>query len=157
MKTCFKCKEEKETSEFYRHSQMGDGFLGKCKECTKKDVKERGVRDKEKIKEYDKLRYRTNFDRIKSMKYQGIVSRCTGKHKNRTYYVEGMPYLSWEEYEDWWLNNVQDFQYCYNIWKRCGFKNKFAPSIDRIDSKKGYTPDNMQWLTFSVNCSKYNK
>ncbi len=157
MKICFKCKKEKEYTEFYHHPQMGDGFLGKCKECTKLDTKGRSLEKSVEIKQYDKLRYRTNFNRIKAHKYRGIVNRCTGGHKNRTYYVEGMPYLSWQEYEDWWLDNVQDFEYCYSVWKRSGFKNKFAPSIDRIDSKKGYTPENMQWLTFSVNCQKYNK
>ena len=40
-KICFKCLVDKPLSDYYKHKQMGDGHLNKCKDCTKKDTKER--------------------------------------------------------------------------------------------------------------------
>ena len=39
MKVCFKCGIEKPLTDYYKHKQMGDGHLNKCKDCTKKDTK----------------------------------------------------------------------------------------------------------------------
>ena len=37
-KTCFKCLRTLDLSDFYKHPRMGDGHLGKCKDCTKTDT-----------------------------------------------------------------------------------------------------------------------
>ena len=72
-KTCFKCGIDKDLTEYYKHSQMGDGHLNKCKECTKKDTK---VRSNEKMKdpnyaEKERARHREKYHRL----------NYKGKHK----------------------------------------------------------------------------
>ena len=56
VKTCFKCGNEKPISEFYRHPQTNDGFLGKCKECTKSDVTKKRSENLDRYRKYDRDR-----------------------------------------------------------------------------------------------------
>ena len=70
MKKCFKCGDEKPIRDFYRHPQMGDGHLGKCKECTKRDVRVHRIVSNG-PREYDRRRYRDNVQRR-----QAAAARC---------------------------------------------------------------------------------
>lgn len=75
-KKCFKCGEVKPLSEFYRHPQMGDGHLNKCKACTKADVRlHRRLHDS--VREYDRARAKQP-DRI--AKSRANSQRWISKH-----------------------------------------------------------------------------
>lgn len=156
-KECFKCRKTKYLSEFYKHPQMPDGRVNKCKDCNKVENKENWWKRREEKLDYDKNRHRYSIPRIFNHRYAGIKTRCKGI--GRTYTVTGMKYLSKSEWKSWCYepDNMKKFMNYYNKWMEAGFSNKTAPSIDRIDSSKGYIVGNLQWLSQSENCSKYNK
>lgn len=55
-KRCRDCGKLKPLSGYYVHSQMGDGYLNKCKECVKTRVGKHRDANLERIKEYDRNR-----------------------------------------------------------------------------------------------------
>ena len=62
-KTCFKCNLVKPLEDFYKHSQMADGHVNKCKKCNKHDVRENRSNNRDYYLAYDKQRS-SNKERI---------------------------------------------------------------------------------------------
>ncbi len=83
LKTCFKCSVTKPLTEFYRHAQMGDGHLNKCKECAKADVyTHRHVTHRDSVIAYDRARAKTpeRIEAAKSIK-QGWLEKYPERRK----------------------------------------------------------------------------
>lgn len=82
--------------------------------------------------------------------YRNMMSRVTGVLKNKSHLYEGKEILDKNEFYEWSLNN-EEFIRLFQNYIESGFSIKQAPSIDRIDSSKGYTKCNMRWITHSEN------
>ncbi|MBS9774731.1 MAG: hypothetical protein KGV59_06205 [Tenacibaculum sp.] len=69
MKKCFKCNQVKSLEHFYKHKKMSDGYLNKCKDCTKVDVKKRYKNVSKSVVWVEKERKR-NRDKYKRLNYR---------------------------------------------------------------------------------------
>ncbi len=69
-KTCFKCKQLLSQTAFYKHSATCDGRLGKCKECTKRDVRECYAAHREERAEYERMRSGRQSRKSQRARYQ---------------------------------------------------------------------------------------
>lgn len=75
-KTCFKCNAEKDITEFYVHERMADGHLNKCKSCTRADVSKHRKTNLEKLRQYDRVRYRLDPSRSYGLRKKYDSAEC---------------------------------------------------------------------------------
>jgi hypothetical protein len=51
----------------------------------------------------------------------------------------------------------ENFWRLYLAWKKAGFPQKLAPSVNRVDNTKEYLMDNIEWLSMIDNATLGSK
>lgn len=82
--------------------------------------------------------------------YRNMESRIKGIQWQKHHLYKGKALLSREEFYEWSMSNP-DFHRLFNAWVESDYERKLSPSVDRLDSSKGYEVGNMEWVTHSEN------
>ena len=145
-KQCCFCKEEKALSEFSKNIASSDGLQYKCRPCDVEYQRKRRAANLQKTASYLK-KYRQSKTKDFDFRLQMLInaSKQRARLKNREHSI-----------------NLDDLKSIYPKDGRCpifGMKLEFntagfresSPSIDRIDSQRGYTKDNIQIVSWKAN------
>lgn len=82
--------------------------------------------------------------------YRNMKSRISGVQKLKFHLYENKELLDKQEFYDWALGSAQ-FYKLFGDYRASNFQRKLAPSVDRVDSSKGYHLENMEWVTMQEN------
>jgi hypothetical protein len=99
------------------------------------------------------LRYRrSKRGKIKTT-YAHMKKRVRGKCKSANLY-KGLKLLNQLKFFAWSYDDP-DFNRIFDIWVASNYEDSIKPSIDRIDTTKGYVLGNMRWVELVVNISNH--
>jgi hypothetical protein len=133
MKQCTKCNIKKPLSDFSKHRCTKDGFSGWCKICARESsakwyaTPEGRAKQMVNTMKQNKKGKRANLEKTLTADDVLLILQ-TGKCQ-----LTGLPF---------------DFTQPHTT-----SQNPYAPSIDRIDSQKGYTKDNVRVVLNLVNAA----
>ncbi len=138
MKTCTKCKKEKNFTEFYKDKRKWDGLRCWCKSCQLEDNKKREFEYKQTRKDYRKTE---TYKQIKRDYYKKNKEKILAENKVWTQTFKGRLFSYMRNAEQRgvkWLLTEEDFK---SFWKKscsyCGDEIETI-GIDRIDSAGDY-------------------
>src|SRR3989304_2436451 len=181
MKKCWKCKEFKNLEDFYKDITTKDGLSKACKLCQIEYSKKYNKEHKEYFKQKNNEYYQKNLlndieynrKRYNFYKEKYLESRDTSLRtiRGRLYNIFDAARSRTKKGSLIFEITLEDVLKIYEIQKgscaltniefslnRLGRKSKnpFAPSLDRIDSDKGYTKENIRLVCVIVNLALNN-
>lgn len=145
-RVCNSCGNFCEFKYLFKKSDCKYGYAPFCLSCKLiKQQEYRKVDDNFCTKKYEKT-----INGYLMRTYRNMKSRVTGVQHKKAHLYLGLDILDKESFYAWSLGN-EDFHKLFNEYKLREYEMKYAPSIDRKDTTKGYILDNIRWITHSLN------
>ena len=145
-KKCCLCKEEKHLSEFSKNLASKDKLQYKCRTCDVEYQRKRRAADPQKAADYSR-QYQKNKRKDFNYRLQMLINaskqRASIKGREHSISVADLKEL----YPKDGCCPIFGMKLEFNS---AGFREN-SPSIDRIDSQKGYTRDNIQIISWKAN------
>jgi 5-methylcytosine-specific restriction endonuclease McrA len=160
MKTCSKCKQEKDPSQFHVKPRMASGLSSWCKSCSKEYRSNQYLKNKEKEKKQHKEWVEANKERRSAQNVAATTAwqkrnrekvahwKRDNKHRRRQVYNDGS--LSFEE----WLALCEKFG---NKCLKCGSSEVTIDHVVPLSQGGSHSADNVQPLCGRCNSQKHNK
>ena len=89
------------------------------------------------------------IDYKKTKKGMTCLMYCGQRSTSRTLGLQ-MPKYSLSDFRKWCYGQT-NFDRLYNNWSKNGYKRDLKPSADRLNTKKGYSFNNIRLITFREN------
>ena len=146
VKVCNRCKNLKDLFTFSINKASKDGLQDRCKECDKAYQKQRRSENKESFLEYGRnyqAKRRQDFEYLLQMLLNASKQRALLKNREHSITVDDLIAL--------WPVDGNCPVFGFPLQFNSGGFRETSPSVDRIDSTKGYTLDNIQILSWKAN------
>ena len=96
-------------------------------------------------------KYEKTFNGFIMRMYRNMQSRINGVQSKKSHLYLGKDLMSKDEFY-YIAKNSDKLKILFNEWELSGYNRRLTPSVDRIDSKKGYSLDNIRFVQFHENC-----
>jgi hypothetical protein len=145
-KQCNTCQEHKALFEFSKNKASPDGLQYRCRSCDKEYQNKRRENNKEACLNYDRkyqAKRRQDFDFRLKMLLNASKQRAALKKREHT--------LTLEDIKEFYPIDGKCPVFGFDLQFNSGGFRETSPSLDRIDSSKGYTRDNVQIISWKAN------
>ena len=103
----------------------------------------------ERLKAYCR-KYEKTFNGYLMRMYRNMKSRITGVQSRKAHLYQGKELMDKELFYEFAKCSPM-FRTLFYQYEKSGYDQKLAPTPDRIDPTKGYSVENIQWVSHSEN------